>query len=161
MRGGALPPALLFAAFGLALAFAPRRAFAPSLLLLAATAVLFSFLPATPSWRDPVFMGCWISVAITALAVHLPARLGLKGALLLALNAGAWGGTLVASSGTRGDLLVAAPAALLCLPGAWLVSTRRQIVLKVLASWLVAISLLAGTLQVTTPTPGYAPDHMD
>ncbi len=161
MRGGALPPALLFAAFGLALAFAPRRAFVPSLLVLLATAALLSFLRATPAWRDVIFMGCWISVVITALAVHLPKGLGPRGALVLALNAGGWGGALIACAGTRGDLLSALPAALICLPGAWLVSTRRQIVLKVLASWLVAISLLAGALQVTTPTPGYAPDHMD
>jgi hypothetical protein len=41
------------------------------------------------------------------------------------------------------------------------VATKRQIVVKVFASWLIAIALLSATLQVTTPTPGYVPDHMD
>jgi len=71
MRGGVVPPALLFAALGLALAFAPRAAWAPSLLALFVTLCSFTFLSVPPGWLEGVFLGCWISVIATAASVHL------------------------------------------------------------------------------------------
>lgn len=161
MRGGALPPALLFAAFGLALSFAPRRAFAPCLGLLVFVAAAIGFLRIGPQWQDAVFLGCWASVVLAAASVHLPGERKLMLVLILALNSGLWGGAVVAASGSRLDLFKSLPLALLCVPGRWLVDTQRQIAIKVLSSWLIAVALLAATLQITTPTPGYAPDHMD
>jgi hypothetical protein len=160
MRGGALPPALLCAAFGLALAFAPRRAFLPALIALCLAALAGSFLTVPASWQDGVFLGCWISVVLAALTVHLPRKLGPTASLILALNSGFWAGAVIAAAGSRLDLLKSLPAALLCLPGAWLVATGRGIAIKVATSWLIAIAILAAALPLT-PTPGYKPDHMD
>ena len=161
MRGGALPPALLFAALGLALAFARRRHLAPCIALAAVLAVLVSFIPLGTQWRDPIFLGCWISVIAVAASVHLPGGVGLKLSLFLAADAGLWGGGVIAVAGKPLDLAESIPLVLLCLPGAWLVAGKRGIAVKVLASWLIAVALLAATLQLTTPTPGYVPDHMD
>jgi hypothetical protein len=58
MRGGIVPPALLFAALGLALAFAPRSAWAPSLLAHCAALASFTFLPVPQAWLEGVFLGC-------------------------------------------------------------------------------------------------------
>ena len=160
MRGGALPPALLCAAFGLALAFAPRRIFPFAIGLLIAAAVAASFLTFAPSWRDGVFLGCWVSVVLAALSVHLPGRIGARTTLLLALDCGFWAGAVIAAAGARTDLLKALPFTLLCLPGAWLVSTKRGIAVKVVTSWLIAVSILSAALPLV-PTPGYKPDHMD
>jgi hypothetical protein len=160
MRGGALPPALLCAAFGLALAFAPRRIFVYALGALILTALAASFLTFPPSWQDGVFLGCWISVVLAALSVHLPPGLNQKLALALAVNCGFWTGAVIAAAGAKTDLFKALPAALLCLPGAWLVSTGRGIAIKVAASWLIAIAILSAALPLV-PTPGYKPDHMD
>ena len=66
MRGGALPPALLCAALGLALAFAPRRAWGPSFVALAVTATVVAIAPVPPGWLEGVFLGCWMSVAASA-----------------------------------------------------------------------------------------------
>ena len=161
MRGGALPPALLFAAFGLALAFAQRRSLLPAILTAAAIAAVLSFVPIGSQWADPIFLACWISVLIAALSVHLPRGLGPRLAIVLAIDIGVWGGAVIAVSGKPLDLALSAPWMLLALPGGWLVHTKRQIAVKVLASWLIAVSLLIATLQVTTPTPGYVQDHMD
>ena len=160
MRGGSLPPALLCAAFGLALAFAPRRIFPYALALLAAAALAASFITFPTSWLDGVFFGCWISVIAASLSVHLPKRLGPRLALVLAIDCGFWAGAVIAAAGARTDLLKALPVALLCLPGAWLVATKRGIAVKVATSWLIAIAILAAALPLT-PTPGYMPDHMD
>ncbi len=160
MRGGALPPALLCAAFGLALAFGPRRIFPYALIALCLAALAASFLTFPPAWQDGVFLGCWASVVLAALSVHLPNRIGPKLALVLALDCGFWTGAVIAAAGARTDLLKSLPLALLCLPGAWLVSTRRGIAVKVVTSWLIAISILSAALPLV-PTPGYKPDHMD
>lgn len=161
MRGGALPPALLCAALGLALGFAPRRAWPVSLAILVAVAVGASWLKIPPAWIDGVFAGCWISVVLAAASVHLPGGMGRNTALALSANTGLWCGAVIAAAGTQVDLIEALPLALLCLPAGWLVGRGWGVAVKVVSSWLIAIALLAAFLPVTTPTPGYAPDHMD
>jgi hypothetical protein len=49
----------------------------------------------------------------------------------------------------------------LCIPGAWLAAHPARIALKVAASWLIAVSVLAAAIPLTTPTPGYVQDHME
>lgn len=160
MRGGALPPALLCAALGLALSFAPPKARWAGLVVLLGVAVAASLPTSAEHWREAIFLGCWASVILAAAAVHLPGGLGPRAALILAANGGLWTGLVIGAAGQPQDLAKALPAALLCLPGAWLAQGRRQVVLKVLSSWLIAVAILAASLPLV-PTPGYQADHMD
>lgn len=159
MRGGVLPPALLFAALAFLLAFAPRRALLPALIAAAVVALVVSRLEVPAAWTEAVFVGCWLSVVVTAALVHLRRGAGVPGAVALAVNAGAWAGATTAVAGTTDDLLKALPVALMALPGQILVARRGGIAVKVVASWLVAVAVLAGMLA-TVPTPGYVQDHM-
>jgi len=161
MRGGVVPPALLFVALGLALAFAPRSAWAPSLLALLATLGAFTFLPVPRDWLEGVFLGCWISVIATAASVHLVRGLSGRVALALSLNAGVWASAVVSVSGSRIDLLRALPCVLILLPASWLVVRRTPIPVKVVSSWVIAVAVLAATLQLLPVTPGYLPDHLE
>jgi hypothetical protein len=161
VRGGALPPALLCAALGFALAFAPRRALVSALIALAVLAIGLGFAPLPEALTEPAFLGCWISVIATAAAMYLPGGVGPRLALVLGANAGLWSGAVVAVAGAPLDLAIALPWALLCLPGGWLVATERSIVLKLLGSWLAAVAILAAGLSFAPVTPGYAPDHME
>jgi hypothetical protein len=161
MRGGALPPALLAGALGFALAFAPRRVIAPAVGVFVITASVASFSTPDPAWIDAIFYACWGSVVLTALSVHLPQSMGLRLGLLLAANAGLWAGAVIAVAGVSLDLAKSLPWVLICIPAAWLIGRRFQIAIKVVASWLVAVSLLAAALPATTPTPGYVGDHME
>lgn len=160
MRGGALPPALVCAALAFALAFAPRRALAPALVLLVAGALIGLELPLRAAWEDRVFFGCWASVIVAALAVHLAGGVRTPLALVLAANAGLWTGAIVAVAGVPADLARALPFALLALPARWLVGRRGALAVKVVSSWLIAVAILAATLPIV-PTPGYVPDHME
>ena len=160
MRGGALPPALICAALGFALAYAPRRAWAFALLALVLIAFAMSYVAAPLSLRDPAFYGCYASIVVAALCVHLPRGVPSWLAVALGANAGLWTGAVISVAGVKLDLLKSLPFALLCIPGAWLVATRRGIAIKVASSWLVAVALLAASLTLV-PTPGYVPDHMD
>jgi hypothetical protein len=161
MRGGVVPPALLLVALGLALAFAPRRAWAPSLLALLAALAAFTLLPVPQAWLEGIFLGCWISVIVTAASVHLARGLNTYAAVALSFNAGIWASAVVCLSGSRLDLLKALPCVSIFLPTSWLVARHASIAVKVASSWVIAIAILAATLQFLPVTPGYLPDHLE
>ena len=161
MRDAALPAALLCTAFGLALAFAPRRAWGSSLAALAVTSAVFAFSPAITGGLDFALLGCWMSAAASAGTVYLPRGVNSRGAFVLSLNTGFWSGVVVAFAGSRADLLKALPCALAFIPALLFVRRRAPIVVKVVSSWLIAVSILAATLPLLPVTPGYMPDHLD
>jgi hypothetical protein len=161
MRGGALPPALLCAALALGLAAAEGKAALLGLAVLIVTACAIALAPVSGTWSGGVFLGCWTSIIASAAIVHGPRALQDKEALALSLNAGIWTGAVIALAPSKVDLLEALPLALCAWPAAWARRRGQAIVLKVLASWLIAVAVLAATLQFLPVIPGYLPDHMD
>lgn len=159
MRGGLLPPALLAAALGFALAFAPRGIRWPSFGVFVAAALGLRAVR-LPAGEEAIFLGLWASAILTALLVHLPRGVPAPLALGAGANAGIWAGAVTGIAGGPSDLLLALPFALLFVPGAWLARRDLGIAVKVAASWVVAVSVLAAMLPLT-PTPGYKPDHME
>lgn len=160
MRGGLLPPALLAAALGMALAFAPRRVRWPSFGLFAVVALAVRSARPPAAWEETVFLALWASAVATALFVHLPRGVPAPLALVAGANGGAWAGAATAIQGTPRDLGLACLFVVLFLPAAWLDTRRLGIAVKVAASWVVAVAVLAAMLPLT-PTPGYKPDHME
>lgn len=160
MRGGFLPPAILCAALGIALAFIPIRRAALAATMLAFTALVVWFAGPPTRWIEPIFLGCWLSVIANVLSVQQPERLHAGLFFALAVNTGIWAGAVTAVSGQRTDLAIALPCVLLFLGGRLIVLRGWSIGLKVLASWLAAVAILA-TMVSLTPTPGYEPDHME
>jgi hypothetical protein len=161
MRGGTLPPALLCAALGVSLGFAPRNVWPPCVLVLVATVGTLAFAPPPQTWLEGVFLICWLSVVLTAAAVHLPRGPQLVIAVALSLNAGIWLSAVVTLSGSPRDLWKALPWVLIFLPASWLVARRASIAVKVVSSWLIAVAVLAAALQFLPVTPGYLPDHLE
>jgi hypothetical protein len=161
MRDAVVPAALLFVALGLALAFAPLRARVPSLLALSAALGVFTFLPMPQGWLEGVFVGCWLGVIATAASVHFVGGLGPVGALALSLDAGAWAGAVLSTSGSRLDLLKALPCLSIILPASWVVRRYDSLPVKIISSWVIAVAVLAITLRLLPVTPGYLPDHME
>jgi hypothetical protein len=152
---------MLCLAFGLMLGFAPRRAapWAGAVLLLVAS-LAAAFLSVPEPLKDLVFSGCWISVIVVGAGIYLPRGPGFGMALALAANSGAWAGAVIASEGAPSDLARALPWVLAAIPAAWIAQRPARIALKVVMSWLMAVSLLAALLPLA-PTPGYEPDHME
>ena len=156
-----MPPSLLFGALGLALAFAPRRAWAPSLVATGMTMSALALVPIPRSWLEYAFLACWISVATTAAMVHLPQGTSFTGAIALSVNAGVWATAVVKLAGAPVDLFEALPWVLLFLPAAWMVTKYGTVAPKVLSSWVIAVAVLAGALQLLSVIPGYMPDHIE
>jgi hypothetical protein len=80
--------------------------------------------------------------------------------LTLALNAAIRSGAGVGFAGSS-TVLIVLPCVLLLVAAAWLIKSDRSIVIKIVASWLIAIAALAATLPFLSVTPGYLPDHME
>ena len=161
MRPGSVPAALLCVALGLALAFSRSNARAASLLTLLATLGVFSFLPAPRAWLDGVFLGCWLAVIATLASVYRRRELGLVAALVLSVDAGIWATAVLSVSGSRLDLLKAVPCSLVVVPASCVVRRYGSVSVKVVSSWIIAIAVLAITLQFIPVTPGYQPDHLE
>lgn len=161
MNGGALPLALLCAAWGLALAFSPRSAWCRSLTAFALTAAATALAPFPSGCVENIFLGCWISVAASAASVHLPRGLDCRWALVLSINAGIWFGAMATIAGSPFDLLEGLTGLLVVYPVAWMVRRNASIVIKVFASWLIAVAVLVAALQFLPVTPGYMPDHTE
>lgn len=160
MRGGFLPPAILCCAVGLALAFLPlRRALLGATVLAAVASVTFAIAPSA-DWIEPIFLGCWLSVIACALLLLRPAHWPVGLYFAAAANAGIWVGAVSSVAGGARDLAIGLPFVLALLPGQAIVARGWDISLKVLASWLTAVAILA-TMVSLTPTPGYSPDHME
>ena len=160
MRGGALPAALLCAALAFALAFAPRRTGWIALGL----AVVAGGIAATVAWppggHEGAFLAAWIGIAAMAGSVHL--RRGVSPRLGIAFGAvtGLCAGAVTAYEGHAPDLARALPFLLLIVPARAIVDRGFPIAIKVAASWLIAVAILAALLPLA-PTPGYVPDHME
>jgi hypothetical protein len=160
MRGGALPAALVFAALGFALSFAPRRVRGPALIAAIASALASLQFPADPSLTEGIYAACWLNIIIAAASVNLPGTRAEWAMIALALICGTAAGAVAAIAASPRDFALAATAALVIVPASWLVARGWGIAVKVAASWLIAIAVLAAALPLT-PTPGYAPDHME
>jgi hypothetical protein len=102
-----------------------------------------------------------MSIIASAAIVYAPWILQDKAALAHSLNAGVWTGALIALAPSKFGLIYALPFSLCAWPGAWARRRGEAIGLKVLASWLIGVAVLAATLQFLPATPGYRPDHMD
>lgn len=159
MNAGILPLALLCAALGLALAKKPAKVAAIAIVALVAASVLSTVAIPTAGWETPALLGLWFSTALTAALAYLPRGIGGIWSVLAGINAGVWVGVVAHSAGESASIASALPFALLFLPAAWLLEKELGVAVKVAASWIVAVSILAVMVAIS-PTPGYAPDHM-
>lgn len=161
MRGGALPPAILCAALGLALASADRKFWLLGIIVVAVAAGAGAWVRLPGPWTDAIFLGCWSSTVVNALRVHVVRPWGRTSTLVLCSNTGIWTGAVISAAGRKPDLLLAIPCTLTLLPAAWAIRRGGSIAVKIVSSWLIAVAILAATLQFLPVTPGYLPDHMD
>ncbi|MBA3667386.1 MAG: hypothetical protein H0W65_06655 [Sphingomonas sp.] len=159
MNGGLVPLFLLSATLALMLSFAPIRMTSLGLLAFAAiTPLLFLMSGALSS--TIIFLGLWASMIATALVVYLPIARWSAAILPLCLNAGFWMGAYAALYSDRAGLALGLVPALLAFPVKWLIRRKFDIVIKVVASWMIAIASLSMFVSLM-PTPGYKLDHME
>lgn len=159
MNGGLVPLLLLSATIGLMLAFVPQRSAWLALVVFAIAA--FSGWAVPLELSPPlVFTALWLSAIVAAILVYVPNARWSPAVLPLCVNAGFWLGACAALSGNLAVLALGIAPALVVIPARWLTQQKFDIVIKVIASWMIAIASLSLFVSLI-PTPGYKPDHME
>lgn len=128
--------------------------------MLVASALLVSLVPISEQFEVVAFTGLWLSVAATAAFAIFPRVPTIKLEFPLAINAGVWAGGLATVSSTKAGLVLAFPFGLVFILGQWLGRIGYGVAVKVLASWVIAIAMLAFFVTLI-PTAGYEADHME
>jgi len=159
MNGGLVPLLLLSATIGLMLAFVPGRSawFALAAFAVAALAGLAIPLGLSP---QIIFTALWLSAIVAAILVYVPVARWSVAVLPLCLNAGFWLGASAALTGNHAALALGLLPVLIAIPARWFTHRKFDIVIKVIASWMIAIASLSLFVSLI-PTPGYKPDHME
>lgn len=158
MNAGVLPFLMLCTALGFALYATPLPQAFLAITILAGVAVLLSIFLLPPlTWEERLLLALWATTAVLAALVHLPTGLRGAAALSAALIAGV---VLGLAAGGPHHVLPTLPATLLFLPAGWVRRRGYGIAIKIMSSWLIAISVLAAMVSLT-PTPGYKQDHME
>jgi len=127
---------------------------------MVAAAVVFAWVTPPTSLTAVNLNGVWVAIILAAALTYFPPAAAQRGAIPLAVVAGAGVGTLASMSGRASDLLIALPIGLLFVPGRWIVERGYGLGVKVVASWMIAIALLS-TFVSLIPTTGYQPDHLE
>ena len=160
MRDGALPAVLLCLAFGMAICRQQRHNIALALIILAIGAAATSALVFPDELAAPTAIASAALTVLFVFAVYsgrafhpaLVAGLGVAASALI--------GALTSFAGQASLLLFALPATLVAFPAAWLAHTGRAIALKVIASWILAVSLLSIGLTFAQGVSAGS-DHLD
>ena len=159
MNGGLVPLLLLSATVGLMLAFVSSRSTWLALVGFGIAALLGSIIPFI--WSPQlIFTALWLSAILSAILVYVPVVRWSAAFLPLSLNAGFWLGASATLLPNRAALALGVLPVLVAFPARWLVQKNFGIVIKVIASWMIAIASLSLFVSLIS-TPGYKPDHME
>lgn len=161
MNGTALPLVLLGLAIGIAFARVPSHSRLLAFVALSSTSVVVASLPLHAASRDVASLAVWIAVALCAATVHWPRPPTRRFVLALAVAGGACAGALAAAAAGRPEAYVLPPAAAMFLLAPWCVRHGALVAVKVLSSWIIAVTVLVATLQTLPVTLGDRPDHLE
>lgn len=159
MTGGFIPQLLLSASIGLMLAFVGARRAVLALLLFAMTAVLGFVVPPIFS-AGIVLAALLLTASVAAILVYVRTQLWTAFALPLCLIAGYWLGARTAQQSDNAVLALTVIPAFLVIPANWLKSRNLDVVIKVAASWLIAIASLSAVVSLI-PSARNNADHME
>ena len=152
---------LVYAAFAIALANELRAICVRALAALVATSTTVAVVHLPVAWTGAAHLACWTCVVACGASACAANGLGWRAAIGLALPSGAAAGAIVTLAGAPVALGLVPLVAVVTLLATRVASRRVPIATKVVSSWLIAVALLAVTLQLIPVTPGYLPDHLE
>lgn len=159
-RDAALAAALLAAALGFALAHQTWRQVVFAWLIAMTVALAVSALVLPLNLQEPAIVGSTVITLAAVATVYADRTLH---PWLVGFGAAAGGGLIGALTSFRGQpriLVIAGICLLSVVPALWLARTRRSLGNKVLASWILAVSMLSLGLALSQGVMVGA-DHLD
>ena len=162
MRDALVPALTLAVALAIAGAFGGRRNTTLAVLAcsVGAIALLFANRFAV-DWRDALHRIAWIAVAATATIAYFPSIARSPLLIIVALFDGILIGGLAGLDSTRSLVIASLVLLYLVVAVTCLLVIRWPIVLRIVASWLIAASTLVTVLPFGDQLPGYAQDHLE
>jgi hypothetical protein len=158
---GTLPALLVAAAFGIAVANAVAAVRSSAMIALVAAATLALFAPIPAGWNERVHLACWIVIVTCGASMHRSGAIDVRIAIALAAAAGTTGGVVANLANSQAAVMSMLLVATTTCIASRFAAQRVPLAPKVASSWLIAIALLAATLQWVPVTPGYLPDHLE
>jgi len=156
---GVLPPLLVAVSFAIAIANDGARFRA--LMVFVATAAVAALGPVPESWSDAAHLACWISIVACGGVAYASHAVGSRVTIALAICAGVSAGAVITPADAQAIVVLVPLAVVVTICAARAAARRLPIAPKVVASWLIAVALLATLLQTLPVTPGYLPDHLE
>jgi len=156
-----LPAVLVAAAFGIAIANVRSEWLWSSIVVFVASAAIVAFAPIPAVWNERTYLACWIVIVACSAGVHLPNALRARVMVVLAVVAGATGGAVAGAANAHAIVASLSLIATTTSLASRAAAQRVPLAPKVVSSWLIAVALLAATLQMLPVTPGYLPDHLE
>jgi hypothetical protein len=158
---GMLPALLVAAAFGIAIASERPTLRWGGIGVFFAFAEIVAFAPIPAGWNELVHLACWVMIVACGAGVHLPNVVRARVTIVLAVAAGATGGAVADAANAHATLALLPLIATAISLASRAAARRVPLAPKVASSWLIAVALLAATLQMLPITPGYLPDHLE
>jgi len=158
---GILPALLVAAAFGIAIANMRSESLWIGIVAFVASAAIVASASIPARWDERVHLACWIVIVACGAGVHLPNNLRVPVAIALAVAAGATGGAVGGAANAQAMVALLALIATATSLTSRAAAHRVPLAPRIVSSWLIAVALLAATLQMLPVTPGYLPDHLE
>jgi hypothetical protein len=122
-------------------------------------ALLASHLQFGASANDAAILACWAAIVVLAVRTYWPSPMVRLNNLVIAAAAGVVSGTAIAASASPSTLWQPLLTSLIIVPATLAVERGYAVAPRVVASWLVAVAVLAALLPYIVAHPGYVADH--
>ncbi len=159
MRDGTLPAGMALVLAALMLGYLPRRTALIGVIITALVAAVASLFPLSRAQGETMIVASCVMVAVDSLAVYWPGRASRPVVLGLSALTGLVAGLTLATASSLPMGYLALLALSTVLPASLAAHNGLGVAPRVVASWLVAVALLAAVLPFATSHPGYVPDH--
>jgi hypothetical protein len=154
-----IPVAMLVATLALMLGFTSRRTAGMGLTIATGAALVSAQTTLPAAWSIALITVCSLGTVILVLLIFWPARLSRLIALVLSVVVGVITGLGHSLAAMPQNIYPALAAGALALPALVAIERGYAIAVRVVASWLVAIAVLAALLPYVVSHPGYVSEH--
>ncbi len=158
MRDAVLPAAMTLMMIGLMLGSQSAKNAVAAALIAGGLVVLFSFA-AIPVSGEAGIVACCVTTILLSLVVYWPRILPPWAVIGTALLAGTIAGLALSGASETSRAYPAIIGLMTALPASIAERNKFGIASRVVASWLVAVAVLAAVLPLVIAHPGYIPDH--
>lgn len=159
MTDAELPAAMVFAALGLMLGLFSHRIMIMGVTSVLSAAICASVTMTSLRLSNTAVLSCWVMIATISIFVYWPRYALVAVVAAVSIVAGIVVGVALPATGYASNLAQSSLSLLIIAPASAATARGYSVALRVVMSWLLAVSLLAAILPFAVSHPGYVADH--